>query len=122
MFSTCATEREGSTFLINVTGLLSFISTVFTSSNVPPYTDNNQLHNGIVSSRAILSQVGEQKMKNGMKKEEIERIIYISRAHYIYYYRKKKRHKLSENGAKEDTLLTTILIITNYMFDCHFVL
>lgn len=94
MFSACAREKEGSTFLIIVTGLLSFISTFFTSSNVPPYTDNNQLHNGILSkSRAILIQEGEQRMKNGMKKEEIKRVTYISTARYTIMT-EKKRHQL----------------------------
>lgn len=63
MLSTCAIEREGSPRLINVTILLSFIST-FSSLDVPPYTDNNQLHNGMLSkSKAILTQEGEQKRK-----------------------------------------------------------
>lgn len=42
MFSICAIEREGSPRLINVTILLSFIST-FSSLDVPPHTDNRSV-------------------------------------------------------------------------------
>lgn len=65
-----------------MTGLLSFIPIFFISSDVSPYIDNNQLHNGILSkSKAILTQEGEKRMENGMKKEEIKRVAYISREH-----------------------------------------